>query len=233
MSYAIKTDKKTSDGLTVYDMDPQASELWAVAGPDGIDPVMIDHECLPDGFRWVTADEWESLEDDAVQMPSLEVCSNVEWIKVFSSADLSSIDPADSDKAVEQFQNDVYDRLRDAGFGVSWAKGDRSVCHGWNGFRGWKHSLRVVATFDDLSDDQKDLILSIQDECEKQMRDQWRQIAFRYATDSESGELLAMSFDDAKSRLTEMVDEDCVADGAWGWVENLDGSRYEIGSVTQ
>ena len=63
MGYAIKTTKKTSDGLAVYDLDPQAADLWAVAGPDGVDPGKIDHECLPDGFRWVTSDEWASLED--------------------------------------------------------------------------------------------------------------------------------------------------------------------------
>ena len=229
MSRAIKTNKTTSDGLVIYDLEPQGGDLLAVAGPDGVDPKAIDCDCLPDGFRWVTADEWESLDVDAVQMPSLEVCSNVEWIKVFSSVDLSGIDPADSDDAVEQLQNQLYDSLRDAGFRVSWAKGDRSMCHGWNGFRRWKSNLGIVATFDDLSDDQNDAIVWIKDDCEKQMRDRWCQIAFRYATDSESGELFAMSFDDAKSRLTEMVDEDCVADGAWGWVEDVDGTRYEIG----
>jgi len=46
MGYAIKTNKKTSDGLTVYDLDPQASESWAVAGPDGIDPSTIDTDDL-------------------------------------------------------------------------------------------------------------------------------------------------------------------------------------------
>jgi len=63
MSNSVKTNKKTADGLTVYDLDPKSAELWAVAGPDSVDAKTIDHECLPDGFRWVTADEWQILED--------------------------------------------------------------------------------------------------------------------------------------------------------------------------
>ncbi len=55
---AIATSKITADGLTVYDLDPQAAELWAVAGPAGVDPTTIDPEDLPDGFRWVEGDEW-------------------------------------------------------------------------------------------------------------------------------------------------------------------------------
>lgn len=57
----INTGKQTQDGLTVYDLDPQASELWAVAGPNGIDPSTIDTDDLPEGFRWVESEEWERL----------------------------------------------------------------------------------------------------------------------------------------------------------------------------
>lgn len=58
---ARATDMTTHDGLRVYDLDPQASELWAVAGPDGVDPTTIDPDDLPDSFRWVDNDEWETL----------------------------------------------------------------------------------------------------------------------------------------------------------------------------
>ena len=53
----------TRDGLTVYDLNPQASELWAVAGPDGWQDRIsdIDPDDLPDGFRWVEDAEWETL----------------------------------------------------------------------------------------------------------------------------------------------------------------------------
>lgn len=59
--HAQKTNFTTLDGLTVYDLSPQASDLWAVAGPDGVDPQTIDPDSLPDGFRWVENSEWEAL----------------------------------------------------------------------------------------------------------------------------------------------------------------------------
>lgn len=54
---ARETDLRTRDGLAIYDLCPQGGELWAVAGPSGIDPEMIDHESLPDGFRFVTGED--------------------------------------------------------------------------------------------------------------------------------------------------------------------------------
>ncbi len=54
----------TKDGLTVYDLDPQSSELWAVAGPAGFSKGDIDTDNLPEGFRWVTAEEWQELVND-------------------------------------------------------------------------------------------------------------------------------------------------------------------------
>ena len=50
---ALRTALVTHDGLRVYDLDPAAAELWAVAGPDGYDPATIDPDALPKGFRWI------------------------------------------------------------------------------------------------------------------------------------------------------------------------------------
>lgn len=61
MSTRRITDLITDDGLRVYDLDVNASELWAVAGPDGYDPDDIDPDNLWHGFRWVENDEWERL----------------------------------------------------------------------------------------------------------------------------------------------------------------------------
>jgi hypothetical protein len=60
---AVKTRYESSDDLTVYDLDPNASELWVVAGPDGHDACTIDPDNLPDGFRWITDQEWEDIQD--------------------------------------------------------------------------------------------------------------------------------------------------------------------------
>jgi hypothetical protein len=56
----IKLAVKTNDGLRLYDLDPSASDLWVVAGPDTDEK--IDPDDLPTGFRWVTGEEWESLQ---------------------------------------------------------------------------------------------------------------------------------------------------------------------------
>jgi len=53
---------KTKDGLTIYDIDPSSSELWVVAGPAGYKVSQIDADDLPEGFRWVTNEEWEELQ---------------------------------------------------------------------------------------------------------------------------------------------------------------------------
>ena len=67
---ASKTDFITDDGLAVYDLDPQAGDLWAVAGPDGCHPASINPDALPPGFRWVDASEWSRLQEERADDPS-------------------------------------------------------------------------------------------------------------------------------------------------------------------
>jgi len=52
---------------------------------------------------------------------------------------------------------------------------------------------------------------------------------YAFATDSESGHIEATSFAAACEKLDHMVSEQAIADGGWGWVEDVDGERYEIG----
>lgn len=59
-----ETDLITDDGLSVYDLDVQASELWMVAGPHGFDIEAIDPDSIPEGFRWISNEEYEKLMDD-------------------------------------------------------------------------------------------------------------------------------------------------------------------------
>ena len=55
---------------------------------------------------------------------------------------------------------------------------------------------------------------------------------FRFATDSESGVIYARTFIDAQDKLRKMLPKRALLDGAWGWVEDKDGGRFEIESIT-
>jgi hypothetical protein len=57
----VKTDILTQDNLRVYNLDPKATQIVAVAGPDGHDPEKLRADHLPPGFRRIDADEWEKL----------------------------------------------------------------------------------------------------------------------------------------------------------------------------
>lgn len=52
---------------------------------------------------------------------------------------------------------------------------------------------------------------------------------YRFATDSETGTIMACDFADACEHLRRMLTDAVVADGVWGWVEDADGKRYKIG----
>ena len=54
--------------------------------------------------------------------------------------------------------------------------------------------------------------------------------SYTFATDSDSGSLEAVNFADACRQLDEMLTPAMLADGAYGWVEDTDGERYEIGN---
>lgn len=53
--------------------------------------------------------------------------------------------------------------------------------------------------------------------------------SYKFATDSEVGEIDAKDFEAAKASLDMFVPQEAIDDGAWGWVEDTDGDRYEIG----
>ena len=67
-----------------------------------------------------------------------------------------------------------------------------------------------------------------------EFQERWLEVGYLYdyATDSESGEILAINFDDACSKLDDMISEEAIDDGAWGWVRNAEtGERYKLGIV--
>lgn len=51
---------------------------------------------------------------------------------------------------------------------------------------------------------------------------------YTYKTDSCHGVAIARDFDEAKSMLSDMLPDEAVADGAWGWIQDQDGTRFYI-----
>lgn len=98
---AIVTNKTTADGLTIYDLDPQASELWAVAGPAGVDPATLDPDALPDGFRWVDSIEWE------------DICERIEGVVVINHERYGERAEFDSLDAATEAIRDMGDEFED------------------------------------------------------------------------------------------------------------------------
>jgi hypothetical protein len=88
----MKTTYRTKDGLAVYDLDPLASELWAIAGPDGLDETAIDTDNLPDGCRWVDEAEWAALDrivSETILAPAAPGVRHV--VKSLNPLDIESI----------------------------------------------------------------------------------------------------------------------------------------------
>ena len=54
---------------------------------------------------------------------------------------------------------------------------------------------------------------------------------YKFATDSEQGSMVARDFTEAKMMLADRLTDEAIADGAFGWVEDLDGYRHEMGEV--
>lgn len=51
---------------------------------------------------------------------------------------------------------------------------------------------------------------------------------YQYKTDSCQGMAFARDFAEAKRILERMLPQEAIADGAWGWIEDQDGTRYHI-----
>lgn len=52
---------------------------------------------------------------------------------------------------------------------------------------------------------------------------------YKFATDSESGTIEAAGWNDACQKLHAMLPDSAIDNGGFGWVEDQDGERYELG----
>ena len=90
---------------------------------------------------------------------TLEVATNAEWLNLYWLGDLlEGVEDFDEDEAAATFASALVEALEDAGFDVVHAKGQRTTCHGWNGFNLFRHKMGPVGTFDDLGDSERDKV---------------------------------------------------------------------------
>ena len=107
-------------------------------------------------------------------MATLEINTNNEWLRVFSSLDFSEIPEYRQVDAADDFTNTLRRYLEDAGFTVERAKGQRSLCHGWNGANTFRHKIGPVGSFDELSGTDCFAIQIAIEAAEVDMQTHWR-----------------------------------------------------------
>ena len=89
-------------------------------------------ESMTDYNNWIKNTDQET-EEESEEVPSVEVCSDVEWVRENEIWHREGIDESDLDDAANTYKEFVYQTLTDKGWDVSWAKGQRMFFHGWNG----------------------------------------------------------------------------------------------------
>jgi hypothetical protein len=197
----------TIDGLTIYDLAPRASELWIVAGPAGYDPKAIDTDNLPDGFRWVTAEEWEALEalvefgrrfEAGFEFCDLPLPTGLEADVLLTEGGLTR-------------NGRIYGVFHSAWHAHQPNADDRAICTLGGG----------------------SLPICLQELAARNSERLAGAIECRFQTDGDSGSIVAASWQDACSWLVSRVTQDAVDDGAWGWIEspNDDEGRFVVGDV--
>lgn len=86
---------------------------------------------------------------------TLEVCSNVEWLRENAGINLDRIADGLESDAAREFGSEICSRLENAGYQTCSAKGQRTTFHGWNGANTFAHKLGPVGTLDDLTAEQE------------------------------------------------------------------------------
>lgn len=107
-----------------------------------------------------------------IPKPTLEICSNTEWLRVYSGICFEGIPEEDMDDAATAYFCSLFSLLEAEGFECQRSTGARSLCHGWNGYMGFKHNFSFgVGTFNLLSEQLVNRIQKCATEAEKIMKD--------------------------------------------------------------
>jgi|688.fasta_scaffold00823_9 hypothetical protein len=199
--------RTTIDGLTIYDLAPQASRLWVVAGPAGHYVANIDEANLPEGFRWVTEKEWEELQALAEFNHRLEAG--------FELCDLPLPVGVETDVILAGEVLTPFGRLYGV-FDSPWHAhqpdaGSRAICVLGSG----------------------SLPRCLQELAARNTEKLTGAIECRFQTDGDSGSIVAASWRHACGWLESEITPQVVKNGGWGWIEspNDDEGRFVIGDI--
>ncbi len=199
--------RTTIDGLTIYDLAPQASELWVVAGPAGHDAATINTDNLPDGFRWVTVEEWEALEalvefghrfEAGFEFCDLPLPTGVETDVFLTEGGLTR-----NGRIYGVFDSPWHAHQSNAD--------DRAICTLGGG----------------------SLPLCLQELAARNTERLTGAIECRFQTDGDSGSIVAATWEHACDWLASEIPQQAVKNGGWGWIEspNDDEGRFVVGDV--
>jgi hypothetical protein len=202
--------RKTTDGLQVYDLCPQSAELVAVAGPPGQAPKLSDSGNPPEGFRWVTDAEWQeliALEEfnhgvkEGFEYCDLPLPSGVEDNVLLTEGTIVS-------------EGRIFRKY--GVFDSAWLASQPNA---------YECTLHILGA-SSLPQVLRDVAARNSERLSEAFR-------CRYKTDSDNGEILVPSWQVACDWLRERITDAAVADGAWGWVESPDASqgRFALGIV--
>jgi hypothetical protein len=109
-------------------------------------------ESMDDYNNWAKNTDEETESDDADQMPTVEVCRNIEWVREHE-INKDGIEEADLDDAADTYSQAVYEALTEKGWNVSWSKGERIMFHAWNGAR-FTTKRGCVGSWEKLTEEQ-------------------------------------------------------------------------------
>lgn len=128
-------------------------------------------ESMTDYNNWIKNTDQET-EEESEEVPSVEVCSDVEWVRENEIWHREGIDESDLDDAARTYNEAVYKALTDKGWDVWWAKGQRMFFHGWNGAH-FTTQCGCVGSWAKLTEEQIAVIDEARKLADKTVMDTW------------------------------------------------------------
>ena len=140
---------------------------------------------------------------------TIEVCTNIEWLREYGGPDLDCVPEDTKDDACCEYICELMRRLEDEGYVAVHARGQRRLCHGWNGCNTFRWKCGPLGTFDELTDQQKLQLIDIENAVETAVRQKFARVVVRN-TNSQFGD--PVEFDGATEEEAVSSMQECIRD---------------------